>query len=414
MTQDQGVLILKKNRFKGIGEPYTKTKTQRHKDRSEIHMKTNFIPFYFPQLHSIPENDIWWGKGYTDWDRVKTAAPHSENHYQPRIPLNRNYYDQSLEETQQWQIRLALQYKIYGFNFYHYWFGGKLLLEKPLQNFQKLDHTLKYCITWANETWTKRWEGHLNQVLIRQNHRLDEKEWEAHFNYLLPFFKDKRYITIDQKPVFCIYRPDILTDVHQFIEFFQNQAIKNGLNGIYFIALKAYEPKNKSIYDHFDAIMRFQPRDIFGREDDKKILRKKMELYLRALPERYQIFLSELALKFQTHRGHDYDRFWLRLTDTAKKDMAAAKPIYQSIPVDWDNTPRYGEKSHYFFNYSPEKFKSHVKNLLEMFSNAGQKEIYIFVNAWNEWSEGAYLEPDEQDLFKPLEALQALTGYGGK
>jgi len=201
-------------------------------------MKTNFIPFYFPQLHSIPENDIWWGKGYTDWDRVKAASPHSENHYQPRIPLNKNYYDQSLEETQQWQIELAIQYGIYGFNFYHYWFDGKLLLEKPLENFQKLDHSLKYCMTWANETWTKRWEGHLNQILIRQHHRVDEKEWEAHFNYLLSFFKDKRYIKIDQKPVFCIYRPDILMEVHKFIEFFQNQAIKNGLNGIYFIALE--------------------------------------------------------------------------------------------------------------------------------------------------------------------------------
>jgi hypothetical protein len=375
-------------------------------------MKTNFIPFYFPQLHAIPENDVWWGKGYTDWDRVKTAVPHSKNHHQPRIPLNRNYYDQSLEETQRWQIQLALQYGIYGFNFYHYWFDGKLLLEKPLQNFRKLDHPLRYCMTWANETWTRRWEGRLNQILIRQNHRRDD--WEEHFNYLLPCFKDTRYITIDQKPVFCIYRPDILTDVHEFIEFFQNRALQNGLNGIYFIGLKAYETKNKRFYDPFDAVMRFQPRDIFGREDHQKRLKKKVELYLRALPERYQIFLSELALKFQSRRLHDYDRFWQRLTDTAGTDMAGSKPVYQSIPVDWDNTPRYGEKSHYFCNYSSEKFKTHVQNLLEVFLKAGREEIFIFVNAWNEWSEGAYLEPDEQDGFKSLEALKALTVYGGK
>ena len=377
-------------------------------------MKINFIPFYFPQLHPVPENYAWWGKGYTDWDRVKTAVAHSENHHQPRIPLNKNYYDQSLEQTQKWQIALALQYGIYGFNFYHYWFDGKVLLKKPLQNFHKLDHKLKYCITWANETWTKRWEGRLNTILIRQNHRIDKKEWENHFQYLLPFFQDKRYIRIDRKPVFCLYRPDILAGARRFTDFFQNQAVKHGLNGIYFIALKAYEPKNQVIYDNFDAVMRFQPRDIFGRKDNKTLLQKKLEVYLRALPERYQICLSGLALKFQTGTVYDYDRFWKKLIDTAEKDLAKDKPIYQSIPVDWDNTPRYGEKSHYFSNYSPEKFKANLIRFLNVFLRADQKELFLFVNAWNEWSEGAYLEPDEKHLYKSLEILQALHTYAGQ
>lgn len=377
-------------------------------------MKINFIPFYFPQLHSIPENDIWWGKGYTDWDRVKTSIPHSESHYQPRIPINKNYYDQSREGTQKWQAELALQYDIYGFNFYHYWFDGKLLLEKPLQNFKKSDHQLKYCITWANETWTKRWEGKLNEILIMQNHLVDKKEWGKHFNYLLPFFKDERYITMDQKPVFCIYRPDIIKDVHQFIEFFQDQGIKNGLKGIYFIALKAYEPKDLRIFNYFNAIMRFQPRDIFGQKKKTNLLKKKMEAYLRALPEKYQIFLSGLALKFQSSVIYDYDEFWGKLIDTAQKDLLTDKPVYQSIPVDWDNTPRYKEKSHYFINYSAGKFKHHLTKLLNIFSNAGKKEIFIFVNAWNEWSEGAYLEPDERDSFKNLETLKTLNNYHAK
>jgi hypothetical protein len=179
------------------------------------------------------------------------------------------------------------------------------------------------------------------------------------------------------------------------------------------MALKAYEPKNKEVYDNFDAVMRFQPRDVFGRKDTKTVFQKKLETYLRALPERYQIWFSGLALKFQTGKVHDYDRFWKQLIRTAEQDLSSDKPIYQSIPVDWDNTPRYRKKSQYFFNYAPEKFKANLTRLLKVFFRADQQEVFLFVNAWNEWSEGAYLEPDEKHRFKSLETLQALQTYAG-
>lgn len=375
-------------------------------------MKTKFIPFYFPQLHSIPENDIWWGEGYTDWDRVKTAQPHNVNHYQPRVPLNNNYYDQSQDSTQKWQIDLALEYGIYGFNFYHYWFDGKLLLEKPIQNFKKLNHNLNYCITWANETWTKRWEGKINEVLIQQNHHVDKSEWKSHFDYLLPFFKDERYITIENKPVFCIYRPDIIKNVDAFISYFQELAVENGLNGLYVIALRAYEPKDKSVYDSFNGIMRFQPRDVFGQQT-KKGLKSMIEVYFRALPERIQIIVSALLLKIQSGVINDYQDFWDKLIEVARQDLTASKPMYQSIAVDWDNTPRYKSKSHYFHNSTPSLFKSNLKRLLDLFYCQDKKENIIFVNAWNEWSEGAYLEPDERYKYEYLQTLKELNDYNG-
>ena len=375
-------------------------------------MKNKFIPFYFPQLHAIPENDVWWGAGYTDWDRVKTAQPHNASHYQPRIPLNQNYYDQSLSDTQKWQIDLALSYDIYGFNFYHYWFDGKLLLEKPIQNFKNLDHNLKYCITWANESWTKRWEGKLNEVLIKQNHNVDLAEWETHFNYLLPFFQDQRYITIEDKPVFCIYRPDILKNVDQFISFFQSLAIKNGLKGVYFIALRAYEPKDKTVYNYFDAVMRFQPRDVFGQYK-KPGLKTKLEVYFRSLPERIQIVISAILLKFQSGVSNSYQDFWDKLIASAKADCDSLKKTYQSIAVDWDNTARYKSKSHYFIDANPELFKLNLKKLLSILKRQDKKENLIFVNAWNEWSEGAYLEPDEKFQYSNLETLKELSNYDG-
>jgi hypothetical protein len=370
-------------------------------------MSIKFVPFYFPQLYTIPENDVWWGKDYTDWDRVKSAIPNTENHYQPRVPLDRNYYDQSLSDTQMKQIELAIQYGIYGFNFYHYWFNGKLLLEKPLNNFKSLDHTLNYCITWANESWTKRWEGKISDVLIKQEHKLDYIEWENHFNYLLPFFKDDRYIKIDDKPIFCIYRPDIIPDIDEFISFFQSLALKNNLNGLYFIALRAYEPSSESVYNSFDAIMNFQPRAIFGKKYGG-ILKRLFEKPFRRMPESIQIGISGIFNKFKKQGNtYDYDFFWQELIRQSILDKLSTKKIFQTIIGDWDNTARYRERSLFFSNFTTQKFENYLSKLIKVCYSRIEDNI-IFINAWNEWSEGAYLEPDERNKFKILEILEEI------
>lgn len=370
-------------------------------------MKNKFIPFYFPQLHQIPENDSWWGDGYTDWERVKQAKPLDSSHFQPRVPLDSNYYDQSKETTISHQIDLAISYDIYGFNFYHYWFNGKLLLEQPLQNFQKVNHNLKFCLTWANETWTKRWEGKFNEILIKQNHFYDKVEWSNHYDYLHQFFIDPNYICIDGKPVFCIYRPDIIQDIEEFILFFQEKAREMGLKGIHFIGIKAYETNKKFL--NFDSYLRFQPRSLFNRLNGKSKFSQFLESSLRSLPERYQIFIGELMLKYQSKLTFDYNSFCEFLIQIARADKNEEIKIYQSIIPDWDNTARYGDKARYFKNVTSEKFEELIINLLELYSD--EPNNLIFINAWNEWSEGAYLEPDEKNGFKYLEILKRMSSY---
>ena len=167
------------------------------------------IPFYLPQFHNIPENDEWWGNGFTEWTNIKSAKPLFEGHKQPKVPINGNYYDLLNDDVKIWQAELAKKYGIYGFCYYHYWFNGKMLLEKPMEQ-MLTNHNIDipFCICWANAAWTKAWVGEEKKVLIPQTYG-GRNEWEEHFFYFLPFFKDRRYIRENNKPVIIIYRPQI-------------------------------------------------------------------------------------------------------------------------------------------------------------------------------------------------------------
>ena len=192
------------------------------------------IAFYLPQFHEIPENNKWWGKGFTEWVNVKKARPLFENHNQPRVPLNKNYYNLLDEKTQKEQVKLANDYGLYGFCFYHYWFDGKLLLEKPVEKFLKnksLD--THFCICWANEHWTNAWANKEAKVLIEQKYG-NKKEWKDHFDYLLNFFKDDRYIKENNKPLLVIYRPELIDCLKEMLEFWDEEAKKHGFAGLDF------------------------------------------------------------------------------------------------------------------------------------------------------------------------------------
>ena len=175
------------------------------------------IAFYLPQFHNIPENDEWWGNGFTEWTNVKKAKPIFEGHQQPKVPLNNNYYNLLDDNVKVWQADLAKKYGVYGFCYYHYWFNGKMLLEKPMeQMLENKEVDIPFCISWANEPWTKAWVGDEKKMLIAQEYG-QEEEWKEHFMYLLPFFKDERYIKKDGKPFFIFYRPDIvITHIDQY------------------------------------------------------------------------------------------------------------------------------------------------------------------------------------------------------
>lgn len=221
------------------------------------------IAFYLPQFHDIPENDEWWGKGFTEWVNVKKAKPMYKGHEQPRVPLNNNYYNLLDDEVKVWQAELAKQYGIYGFCYYHYWFNGKLLLEKPMSQMlsnKKID--IPFCICWANEPWTRAWVGEKKVLITQKYGKIDD--WVKHFNYLLPFFKDNRYIKNDNKPFFVIYRPEIIGCLKEMVECWDRLAKKNGFKGIDF----AYQNIDFDVQKHKDDSMfsyniEFQPHYAF-------------------------------------------------------------------------------------------------------------------------------------------------------
>lgn len=370
-----------------------------------------YVAFYFPQFQQIPENDRWWGSGFTDWDLVRHARAHSSRQRQPRKPLGGNFYDLSDPDAVARQAELAERFGLYAFNFYHYWFDGRLMLGRPAEYFlQDKSHNLKFCFTWANESWTRQWVGN-PEILLRQSHRPDPKIWAKHFYYLVAYFSDHRYIRIDGRPVFFIYRPELNPHLCRYVAFFNHLAVKEGLPGVYFIGLRSYPlAVEKKATACLDAHLRFQPRYIMNSEGSNRgRLMGKLECFLRSCPEAMQLPLALVKHRLSGAKAYDYDQFCQRIIELAERDP---EDHLQSIIVDWDNTARYGDKSRFFTGVSPERFAHWLEQLTRVELSKGRD--MIFINAWNEWSEGAYLEPDEVVGYRNLEVVRTMNQrYGG-
>lgn len=361
--------------------------------------KVKIIAFYLPQYHSIPENNEWWGEGFTEWTTLKKGKPLFEGHYQPRIPLNNNYYCLLDESIQEWQSKIAQDHGIYGFCYYHYWFNGHLLLEKPMEAMLKNKRiTIPFCVCWANEDWTNQWVSNQNKVLIAQKYG-DQKEWEAHYKYLEQFFLDDRYIKEDNSPLVIIYRPELVYDLEKMIECWKKLAVKSGFNGLkiayqnqLYKYSKSYSPKL------FDYQIEYQPQSaILQMNNSFKLLRtikRKISLFL----EKHFHFNKSLNSKIKIF---DYKSAW--------ETIIHKKPKYDNEVaggfVGWDNTPRKQNRGFVFEGQTPELFehylKLQIKNIKENYHNN-----YLFMFAWNEWTEGGYLEPDEKYGYSYLEAIK--------
>ena len=361
------------------------------------------IPMYLPQFHQIPENDEWWGEGFTEWTNVKKAKPLFEGHYQPRIPLNKNFYDLSDVETLKWQAKIAKEHGIYGFCFYHYWFNSHLLLEKPMELLlQHPEIDLKYCISWANENWTNAWVSKSNKILMGHDFD-DEQDWVDHFYYLLPFFKDSRYINEDGKPLMTIYVPHHIGKLEKMLDVWNTMAIENGFKGLKFIYQNVKShldlTMDKSLFDYG---MEFQPgfTNVLNSSKSKQLLyiwapkisgwlQKNLDIHLSLFNKK-----DELSVK-------SYDETWKKILDH-RPDRENMIP---TAFVDWDNTPRRGERGEIYIGASPEKFKKYFTQLL-INTKKYYKTDKLFVFAWNEWAEGGYLEPDEKFGFGYLNAIK--------
>lgn len=371
------------------------------------------IAFYLPQFHSIPENDEWWGKGFTEWVNVKKARPLFEGHEQPVVPLGNNYYDLLDVETIKWQVDLAKKYNIYGFCFYHYWFNGHMLLEKPMELFYKSEEiNHPYCICWANEAWTNAWKCDGNTKTLIQQTYGKQKEWEEHFNYLLKFFKDKNYIIEDNKPLFIIYRPEIIPCLNEMLSYWNELAIKNGYAGINFgyqqIGFDLLSNKDDSMFAYN---IEYQPA--YARYDYRINSQSKKSVFLFKVRQKMREIFIYIDKCFNTNINSKIAKQTLTLENY--KDLceciinrkATNEKSVAGFFVGWDNTPRRGEKGSVCQDSSVQNFKYYFKKQVEnVMENYENDKIFMF--AWNEWAEGGYLEPDERNKYGYLEAIKSV------
>lgn len=350
------------------------------------------IAFYLPQFHSIPENDKWWGEGFTEWTNTKKAKPQFKGQVQPKEPLNDNYYNLLEDEAKLWQINLAKQYGVHGFCYYHYWFNGKMVLEKPLE--QVLDNKeidLPFCVSWANEPWTRSWDGLTNEILLQQDYG-DKNDWVNHYNYLEKFFKDDRYIKVNNKPMVVIYKLQSITYYDEMVECWNELAEKSGFDGVYLVetlnGLQKDPCSKKS-----EAVIQFEPN--YTIHHDRQFI-DKFENKIK------NIMMIPKKGKF-IYKTMDYDITWKRILK--RRMFIESKKVFPGAFVDWDNTARKGEKALVFNGGSPEKFGKYLDEQIKV-ANEFYKSEYIFINAWNEWAEGTYLEPDKENGYRYLQEIK--------
>lgn len=365
------------------------------------------IAFYFPQFHSIPENDQWWGKGFNDWKLVKSARPLFNGHIQPRIPLG-GYYNPCDKNILKKQAELARTYGVEGFMLYHYWYDGKLLLEKPLEIFlNNPDVDINFCICWANETWTRAWIGKPEEILIEQKHTVDESLWIDHFNYLLPFFKDPRYIKKDDKPIFIMYQPGLVKETAAMFRLWDKLARQNGLKGIYYIANKNHHyAGDVTFLKNYDALLKFQPREAHNSSYyTERTIVDRMQ-FMRILPSHIFRFLLKIKYRLYDYKIIDSNKIWQIILSHAYQNEYPQYllDIYESGYFEWDNTPRYKNKARIFTDPGKDKKLEYLYSLKEK-AIANNSE-FIFWNAWNEWSEGTHLEPDDHIGYENLELIK--------
>lgn len=360
------------------------------------------IAFYLPQYHEIPENNKWWGKGFTEWENLKKAKPLFKDHNQPRVPYEKKYYNLLDDEVKKWQIQLAKDNGVYGFCFYHYWFDGHLLLEKPTQQFlQNKELDIPFCLSWANEPWTKAWVSKSDEILIDQRYGA-EKEWKKHFDYLTPYFLDDRYIKNEGKPLFVIYRPNQIECLNDMIDSWQRWAKEIGLPGIDF----AYQQIDLDLAENSDTSrfkynIEFQP--IYALEDLASKSIKKVEVVAKNIDNLFEKIFSfkPSNILMRSVRTYSYDDVWKKVLERKPYDNKCIPGVF----IDWDNTPRRGEKGRVFLGANPGKFKKYMKDMIIKAREDYNKDM-IFLTAWNEWSEGCYLEPDEKNKDAYLKAIK--------
>ena len=366
------------------------------------------ITFYLPQYHPIPENNEWWGAGFTDWVKVSTARPRFNGHYQPHVPTDLGFYDLRLEETRLAQAQLGSSYGITGFCYYHYWFNGKRLLYTPLDAvLENKSPGLPFCLCWANENWTRAWDGLERQVLIQQNYTQEDSEQQI--NWLLNVFKDYRYIKIDGRPLFLIYRLDQIPNIKDMIISWRRAVCNSGFPDIYLCAVKNsfVELEDETILDYgFNGIIDFQP----DRRDFPAPIGFKPWLYRTARQILPNSVYQRLKLSMSANNIVSYRNM---VEGILNQDWPSTYRKFPCVFPSWDNSAR-RKSATIIQNDDPALYGKWLKQAIQNIKSYPSSEQFVFINAWNEWAEGCHLEPDARHgkafLEATLHAVRALNG----
>lgn len=349
------------------------------------------IAINLPQFHPFKENNEWWGKGFTEWTNVVKARPRFKGHYQPHLPADTGFYDLRLPEAREMQAEMAKQYGIYGFCYYHYWFNGKQLMERPVNEILALGKPdFPFMLCWANENWTRAWDGGEKEILIEQHYSKEDDI--AHMEYLCQnVFSDKRYIRINNRPFFAIYKPELFPNIKETIQTWRNIAAKYGID-LYLGFMRAeVTPREKFMEAGFNISIDFQPHftkkekwwlDPYAWIDGirNRILKKK-DFIMPVLFD-YPKYVKSIRSSF--------------LSSNIKE--------FPGITPNWDNAPRRQKKTFKAFkNSTPTEYGKWLNFILKHFKPYSKEENFIFINAWNEWAEGNHLEPDQKWGYAYLE-----------
>jgi hypothetical protein len=356
------------------------------------------LAFVLPQFHPIPENDAWWGEGFTEWTNVRKAKARFPGHRQPRVPRDGRYYDLLDPATHDWQAEFARSHGLAGFCYYHYWFAGRQLLEKPLNAILRRGAPdFPFCLAWANQAWTRTWDGGDRDVLMPQTYG-GRAEWEQHFRYLENAFRDPRYIRVDGCPMLLIYQTSGIAECAEMLDCWRNLAVKSGFAGLHIVSMLTYYGGDDR--ELFDAEAEFEPFYTLTQFPFH------WKVYEKLANTTSRLRWSVFGRAPYAPRSRDYRLIW---NEIASRPLAPGH--YPGAFVDWDNSPRKSlETSMVMRNVSVAAFRDGFSRLYDKATRAQSR--FVFINAWNEWAESTYLEPDEEHGTAFLDIIKSIVDPG--
>jgi Glycosyltransferase WbsX len=365
------------------------------------------IAFYLPQFYPTPYNDEWWGKGFTEWTNVVQGRPHFKGHYQPHLPADLGFYDLRVPETREAQAELAQEYGIHGFCYHHYWFNGTRILERPMDEVLASGKpALPFCLSWANESWTRAWKGHMDKVLMQQSYSPDDDL--KHILHLLPILSDERYIQVDGKPMLLIYRVELLPDPIATAEIWRREAEKWGLKGLFLVRVESNYVAGVTSPGAvgFDATVRFQPDyTVPALAATQSPVRAGAAKAIKT----YIPWLSQARKRFKSKAIPDNIVEYTKLHRNWQNRSPRAERHFECVIPMWDNSARRYRGATIVQGSTPERYEQWLREAVDQTAPGDDGQKTVFINAWNEWAEGCHLEPCQKWGHQYLEATRRVS-----